>query len=246
MNTDKMPGKVAFAATLAWICATLVFPMVNASERELVLVEGLTGTPVPTVVVTPTPVTLFLDTQVQPDRSTPTPDPTPLMIGTQLPETLSATASATPKPEVLESTSEGTLQEEIARELGLEIDPEDVLEATVSGAIKIDPDATHRCFAEEFSKEASRGAALRFMIGTRTERPLAIVKNTLSLGELPVGVEGMLKAAPSKLGQERYAADLTIHEYAQRGSFNISVFYEETDNASRSSATFCQFNLVVR
>ncbi len=133
--------------------------------------------------------------------------------------------------------------QEIATSGALVLSVQDELNAS-GEAIEIDPVATHSCEMETFSATVARGGSVRFTYNTYTPDPENIMKHTHFLGSMPAGVTGTISPAASKEGK-RYDIELNINLFAQRGSFNIPVFYKITTYGQVTSMAVCQLNLIV-
>lgn len=110
--------------------------------------------------------------------------------------------------------------------------------------VKIDEKAAHSCTFDSFTKKVKRNTEDNFTFLLTSPDALSIVKNALTLGDLPDGVTASISNAASKKG-DAYEVNMNINEFAQRGSFNIMVFYEKTDNDEESSISVCQFNVII-
>lgn len=102
----------------------------------------------------------------------------------------------------------------------------------------------HSCEMVEFSKTLQRGENVTFTFSTHSANAVEIVKNSYFLGDLPSGITGEISPAASKEGK-KYDIVFSAELFAQRGSFNIPVFYKQTDNDLESSLAVCQLNLIV-
>lgn len=147
-------------------------------------------------------------------------------------------------PAIPETVGKALLQvEEVATSGALVLSVQDELNASGED-VDIDPGAIHSCEMETFSATAVRGKSVRFTYNTYTPEPENIMKHTHFLGSMPAGVTGTISPAASKEGK-RYDIELNVNLFAQRGSFNIPVFYKITTYGQITSTAVCQLNLIV-
>lgn len=110
--------------------------------------------------------------------------------------------------------------------------------------VTIDESARHTCVMDEFSKPVQRGNSQFFQFQLISPEAISIVSNALTVGDLPDGVTGTIFPAASKVG-DSYKVQLEVEEFAQRGSFNIIIFYQQKDNDELVTTSTCQFNMII-
>ncbi len=182
------------------------------------------------------PTATTTEETLSPEESLPTTPETELdpglVLPTETPALEEAMISLTPESPVLEKIQPLNLQKDL------------LTERKVTKKITIDKNASHSCQSDQFS------IVLRDGISSNVE--IKLVKNldnileTLEIGSLPKGIDVKINDTYIKSIdpiQNSITITLSKQTDAQKGSFNVPIFYT-SKTSEKTSVSICQINII--